>query len=278
MSQNKNWKLSGKAAFLAATSLICITTPALAQESGEAGTGDIIVTAQRRAERLEDVPMAVAAANQQTLANAGITDIHDLDQLAPGVQISFTGAYTQPSIRGVTTLTAGSGWENNVAVYVDGFYSPSPAGINMDLTNIQDIQIFKGPQGTLYGRNATGGAILINTRAPSKTFTFDAEASYARFDEVKLGGFVSGPISDAIRVSLSGNLRSSDGYYRSIDPAGSGRTVGDAAPIRQRSVRAKLEADVTSELTATLAYNYSLINDPTTLLFPNQGAAPVPAG
>ena len=144
----------------------------------------------------------------------------------------------------------------------------------MDLTNIQDIQIFKGPQGTLYGRNATGGAILINTLAPSKTFTFNAEAGYARFDEFKLGAFVSGPISDSVSFSLAGNLRSSDGYYRNIDPAGSGKTVGDAAPIRQHAVRAKLEADLTPELTATLAFNYSLVNDPTTLLFPNQGLLP----
>ena len=72
-------------------------------------TNDIIVTAQRRAERLEEVPASITAATQETLAAAGVTDIHDLDQIAPGVQISYTGAYTQPSIRGVTTLTAGPG-------------------------------------------------------------------------------------------------------------------------------------------------------------------------
>jgi iron complex outermembrane recepter protein len=263
-----------KSALLAAASLTSLATPAIAQDANEGDSSDIIVTAQRRAEKLEDVPMAVTAANQETLANAGITDIHDLDQLAPGVQISFTGAYTQPSIRGVTTLTAGSGWENNVAIYVDGFYSPSPAGINMGLNNLQDIQIFKGPQGTLYGRNATGGAILINTRAPSKTFTFNAEVGYARYNELTLGGFISGPISDSVRVSLAGNLRRSDGYYRSIDPAGSGKTVDDAAPIRERALRAKIEADVTSNLTATVGLTYALINDPTTLLFPNLGHAP----
>lgn len=236
--------------------------------------GDIVVTAQRRSERLEDVPMAIMAATRELLAASGVNDIHDLDQVAPGVQISFTGAYTQPAIRGVTTLTAGPGWENNVAVYIDGFYAPAPVGLNMGFNNIQDVQILKGPQGTLYGRNATGGAILVNTIAPSHTFAFNAEASYARYDDVTLSGFISGPISDDLRISVAGSLRRSDGYYRSIDPEGSGRTVGNAAEIKQHTARFKAEADLTSNLTATLSYNHALVDDPTTLLFPNQGYAP----
>ncbi|TVV74473.1 TonB-dependent receptor [Sphingomonas solaris] len=257
-----------------ALGLSTTSTQASAQTADGGGLNDIVVTAQRRAERLEDVPASITAATQETLTAAGVTDIHDLDQIAPGVQISFTGAYTQPSIRGVTTLTAGPGWENNVAVYIDGFYSPAPVGVNVALSNLQDIQIFKGPQGTLYGRNATGGAILINTRAPTAEFTLNAEASYARFDDVSLNGFVSGPITDTLRVGVAGTFRRSDGYYRSVDPAGSGGTVGNAANIRQQSIRAKAEWDATPDLKATIGYNYVLIDDPTTLLFPNQGYAP----
>ncbi|KMS51897.1 hypothetical protein V474_02310 [Novosphingobium barchaimii LL02] len=254
---------------------LCATSTQAQTVSGADGnTSDIIVTAQRRAERLEDVPASITAATQETLAAAGVTDIHDLDQIAPGVQISYAGAYTQPSIRGVTTLTAGPGWENNVAVYIDGFYSPAPVGVNVALANLQDIQIFKGPQGTLYGRNATGGAILINTRGPTAEFTVNAEASYARFDDVAVNGFISGPISDTLRVGVAGTFRRSDGYYRQVDPAGSGGTVDDAANIRSQSVRAKVEWDATPDLTATAGYNYVLVNDPTTLLFPNQGYAP----
>jgi iron complex outermembrane receptor protein len=85
-----------------------------------------------------------------------------------GVQIARTGAFTQPSVRGVTTLISGIGFDNNVAVYIDGFYQSDALSINADLANIQSVEVLKGPQGTLYGRNATGGAILINTLAPAQ--------------------------------------------------------------------------------------------------------------
>jgi iron complex outermembrane receptor protein len=247
-------------------------SPVQAQETS--AVSEIIVTAQRRAERLEDVPMSIAAVTADTIANSGVTSIHDLGQLAAGVKIEFAGGFSQPSIRGVTTLTTGSGFENNVAIYVDGFYSPDNVSINTDLANVADVQILKGPQGALYGRNATGGAILINTLAPSKTFTARADASYARFNEYTLGGYVSGPISDTARYSLAAYQRDSDGYVKYIDPAGTGRRFGHAAPFRQDSIRGKVEVDLTDNLTGTLALNYGLSADPRGLLFTIWRASP----
>jgi iron complex outermembrane receptor protein len=240
--------------------------PAVASAQEES-VSEIIVTAQRRAERLEDVPMSVAAVSAETIEHSGVTSIHDLDQLAAGVKIEFAGGFSQPSIRGVTTLTTGSGFENNVAIYVDGFYTPDNVSINTDLANIADIQILKGPQGTLYGRNATGGAILINTLAPSKTFTANVQASYARFNEYTLGGYVSGPVSDTVRYSLSAYMRDSDGYIKYSDPAGEGRRFGDAGKFRQESIRGKVEVDLTENLTGTFGLNYGLSADPRGLLF-----------
>jgi len=140
---------------------------------------DIIVTAQRRAERLENAPASIVMLGGPDLQVAGVTNFHDLAMVAPGVQISNFGIYSQPAIRGISTTFAQVAQETNVAVYVDGFYNADQLSTNQDFASIQDIQILKGPQGTLYGRNATGGAILITTRSPTKKFTADGYLSYA---------------------------------------------------------------------------------------------------
>jgi iron complex outermembrane receptor protein len=233
---------------------------AQAASGGGAQLQEIVVTAQRRAERLENVPMSVSAVTPQVIAQSGAQSIHDLSQLVAGAQVNFAGCCTQPAIRGISTLTTGVGFENNVAIYVDGFYEPDNVSINSDLANISSLEVLKGPQGTLWGRNATGGAILINTKPASKTLTGDIEAGYGRFNERLVSGYISGPINDRVRYSLAGYYRKSDGYNKLVTPAGV--TLSDkATPISQASVRTKLEADVTDNLTATLAYNYGLSYD-----------------
>ena len=222
---------------------------------------EIIVTAQRRAERLEDIPMAVIALNSDFLERSGITNIHDLGRVTPGVQINFGGANTQTAIRGVTTLTNGTGVENNVAMYVDGFYEPNSTFINADFANIAGIEVLKGPQGTLYGRNATGGAILINTLAPSDVTTGSINARYGKFEDITLSGYVSGPISDSVRYSLAGYNRESDGYIKLLANPLTGEGSGDAAPVTQHSVRAKLQFDLTDSLLMDIGYNYALVDD-----------------
>lgn len=253
------------------------STPSLAQESDSApideaaeapGGSDIIVTAQRRAERWEDVPMAITAVSGQAMEDAGVQSIHDLSRIAPGVLVSFAGAYTQPSIRGVTSLTNGAGLENNIAIYIDGFYAPDMQSVNADMANIASIEVLKGPQGTLYGRNATGGAILINTLAPSRDVTVKAEASYGNYDDKSVSLYVSGPFSDSVRFGVAAYAHDTDGYIKLSDPnVIGGKTNIDAARIKQQSVRAKLEADVTENLELTLAYNYGLSSDPRGSLF-----------
>lgn len=243
---------------------------ALAQsaEPGDAVTvEEIIVTAQRRSERLEEVPQAVVALTTESLERANVVNIHELGRVAPGVQINFGGLSTQPAIRGVSSLTAGTGNENNVATYVDGFYVPDNTSINSDMANLESIQVLKGPQGTLYGRNATGGAILINTMRPSSEFTGRVEGAYGSFNERRASGYVSGPLGDRARLLVAGSVRDSDGHIRLSDPTDVTRDRGNAAPQEQRALRTKLELDVASNLTATLAYNYAFSSDASGLMF-----------
>jgi iron complex outermembrane receptor protein len=270
-------------ALLRASVFVGLALPGLAQAQADtappeaagdqaAAGNDIIVTAQRRAERLEDVPAAISVIQGEALENAGVTNIHNLGAVVAGAQINFAGGFTQPAIRGVSTLTNGNFVENNVAIYVDGYYEPSPLVINADLPNISSIEVLKGPQGTLYGRNATGGAILINTLAPSKVYTARGELTYARFNDKRASAYVSGPLSDWARFSVAGYYRKSDSYMRMGDPAVVGGQLDiPAAPIEQAAVRTKLQLDLTSNLTATLAYNFVHIDDPRTLLFTPRG-------
>ena len=260
------------AAFMLASGATNASAQGNAQSSApaageEAGAGDIVVTAQRRAERLEDVPMSISTVSAATVERAGLTNIDELGKVAPGVQVSHAGGSVVPSIRGITALTNTPGADSNVAIYVDGFYAPDTVSINADFGNIEGIEVLKGPQGALYGRNATGGAILIRTRAPSKVMTGKVEARYATFDDRTFSGFLSGPITDRVRFSLSGYDRASDGYMKLADPTRVGETVGDAAPMRQKSYRAKIEGDVTDTLTMTIGYNYGLSDDPRGNLF-----------
>jgi iron complex outermembrane receptor protein len=261
-------------AFTAALIPSAVATAAKAAEVEE-----VIVTAQRRAEKLENVPMSVSVVSAEIMTKSGVVGVHDLGQVTSGVVMAMNGTNTQPAIRGVSFTVAGSFGENNIAVYVDGLYQGDAIALNQDFANIADVQVLKGPQGTLYGRNATGGAILINTKEPSHTFTGNIEVGYAMFNEKTFSGYVTGPITDRLRYSLAAYNRSGDGYIKYSDPATGLGSNRSAAPSRQQNIQAKVQADLSDDLTATLGYTYNLGDDGKGLFFtPVANAAPtVPA-
>jgi iron complex outermembrane receptor protein len=126
----KGWLFVGCAA-----GALSLSGTALAQDDGTS-IQEIVVTAQRRAERLEDVPMSVTAISAEAVESRGIRNLQDLGQITAGVQIGFQGSFTYPAIRGVSSATTGVGFENNVAVYIDGYYQPDVNSINQDVANI----------------------------------------------------------------------------------------------------------------------------------------------
>jgi iron complex outermembrane receptor protein len=259
------------AAILGATALTMplFAAPAQAQNAPArttTDTNDIIVTAQRRSEFLEEVPMTVTVVSQERLNNIGINTVRDLQNVTSGFLVNNSGSYPQPAIRGITTINAGA-YENNVALFVDGLYQYTAQVLNMDLPNVQNIQVLKGPQGTLYGRNATGGAILIDTLDPSRELTANGELTYGRFDDKRARGYISAPITDRIGFSLAGTFRQTDGYYqkasRTTPGAFDGRTLG----LKQGSMRAKVKAELTDNFRVTLGYNYLRAIDPRGVFF-----------
>lgn len=243
-----------------------LATPAFAQEQqtsaeDSAGAGEIVVTAQRRAERLADVPISITALSGEGLANAGVRSTEDLTSAVPGLNFATNGAFAQPTVRGIGTTVSSAGNDANVAIYVDGVYQPNQIGNFSDLVDIDQVEVLKGPQGTLFGRNATGGAIRVTTRAPSWTPSARVSASYGSFDEVKVSGYVTGPVSDRLAVSLGLVYGDDDGYVRNI---GTGNKVAQSKVF---GVRGKLlfKASDALDFTLSAAHNARTSNPAFTL-------------
>ncbi|MCB2066557.1 MAG: TonB-dependent receptor [Erythrobacter sp.] len=193
-----------------------VAMPAYAQETSEDGTDDntIVVTAQKREERLQDVPLAVTAVTGDSLAEANITETTALQRIAPSL------TYTQgnnPSnstfrIRGIGTQVFGQGTETSVATVIDGVVLARQAQGFTDLGDIERVEVLRGPQGTLFGKNATAGVINIVTRRPSNELEGRVSATIAEMGEYHLNGGLSGPLSDNVGFRLSGYYNNDSGY------------------------------------------------------------------
>lgn len=195
------------------------------QDSGSAVDSEnvnIIVTATRRASPLSDVPIAVSAVTSQAMQNSGATDIRALNQLAPSLLLSSTGTEANASarIRGIGTVGDNPGLESSVAVFIDGVYrSRTGAGLN-ELGEIERVEVLRGPQGTLFGRNASAGLINIISKAPEFTLGGKAEVTYGNYDYWRLAGRVTGPVTDKLALSLDGVWSKRDGFYDLVNASG----------------------------------------------------------
>ena len=191
---------------------------AVAQE-GAAPLEEIIVTAQKRQERLLEVPMTVAAISGTELTEGAVVSTLDLAQVTPGIVMTNNGLAFSPSVRGVSSSGSTPGDETNTSIYLDDVYIGSPLASYFDLADIERIEVLKGPQGTLFGRNATGGAIRIVTRSPSFTPQASLSTDYGfDFNETKIDAYLTGPFSDKVAGSLTGSYRKGDGYIDGIGP------------------------------------------------------------
>jgi len=192
------------------------------QEGVRQEDGVIVVTAQGRAQRLQDVPLAVSAVGQEQLQNSGATDIRALNQLAPSLLVSSTGTEANGSarIRGIGTVGDNPGLESSVAIFVDGVYrSRSGIGLN-EIGEVDRIEVLRGPQGTLFGRNASAGIIHIITQRPEFDFGGMAELSYGNYNQVRAQGAVTGPLSDSIAFRLDAVYNRRDGFLEVVNAAG----------------------------------------------------------
>ncbi len=183
--------------------------------SGASVLPEVVVTAQKRAENLQDVPVSVTALSAQTLQDRHVTDILDLSSLAPALQIKTDDNAANPRIfiRGVGLNDFNPATASPVGIYVDGVYVASPLAQLASMYDLERVEVLRGPQGTLYGRNTTGGAINIISRKPSQTFEADASLEYGRFNSVDARAAIGGPlIPDKLSFRVAGIYQRDDGY------------------------------------------------------------------
>lgn len=219
---------------------------------------EIVVTAQRREERLQDVPISITSLSSDQLTDAHITDLTSIMKLAPNVRFDNQGSFVQGTIRGVgsSVVTTGSG--ANVGIYLDGFFVPNPQAVDEQLLNIDNIQVLKGPQGTLFGRNTTGGAILVNTAKPSQQTGAVADISYGSFNTQREQAYVTTGLTDKIAIDAAGMYTKSDSYFTNIV------TENDKEGAYENwMVRAGLKFDLSDAVSLLLRYEHQNFNDPT---------------
>ncbi|MBS0475155.1 MAG: TonB-dependent receptor [Proteobacteria bacterium] len=196
-----------------ATATTAVDTPPAAAATSE-DEGAIVVTARKRAETLGDVPVAATAISGDTLASRGINSVREAAALAPGLSINSDGAGRAfIAIRGVG-VTLVQSVQPGVGLFIDGIYQPNTSYLNNPLLDVARIEVLRGPQGTLYGKNTLGGAINVITREPGNTFSGRASASYAGPDDAwMVSGSVSGPIvNDKVLFRVAASHRQQDGF------------------------------------------------------------------
>ncbi len=177
---------------------------------------EIIVTARQRSETLERVPASITALTTETLDNAGVKRIENIVAMTPGVSVVANTSEigdTQVNIRGINGARDA---ENSFALIVDGILLTNPAAVNRSYTNLQQIEVLKGPQGALYGRNAAAGAMIVTTQKPGDRFetVFKGSGATNNTYDAQIG--VSGPLGEKIGAGLYANYRTTDGYYTNV--------------------------------------------------------------
>ncbi len=258
-----------KFSLLMSVALGSLTTPVWAQEAtpqtepqAEEATldaGEIIVTATRRTELLSDVPIAVSAVSGEALANTGATDVRALNQLAPSLLVSGATSEVNFSarIRGVGTVGENAGLESSVALFIDGVYR-SRTGVGLsELGDIERVEVLRGPQGTLFGRNASAGLINIITKGPSYDFGGSFAATYGNYDYIRFDASVSGPIiADKVAFRLDGVSQQRDGFIRNATPG-----EADINDRERYLIRGQLLIEPSDSLKLRLIGDYSKRNE-----------------
>jgi iron complex outermembrane recepter protein len=196
---------------------------ALAQDSSsQPQLTEIIVTAQKRAQNLQDVPVSVIALSAEQLQNAGVTNIKNLEILTPGLTVTSTTSENSTSvrIRGIGTVSDNVGLESSVGVVIDGVYRPRNGVGFGNLGEIDQIEVLEGPQGELFGKNNDAGVINVTTKRPSMTFGATGEITYGNYNDREISGSVTGPVSEDSAVRLYAEWQKRDGFLNVNDGVG----------------------------------------------------------
>jgi len=220
-------------------------------DNSRAGLDTIVVTAQKRSENVQDVAMAVAAFDGDALIDAGVLDALELQAVVPSLTYNATGYMAQPYLRGIGTRQSTVGLEPSVATYIDDRYVARPFGAMFDMQDVERVEVLKGPQAVLYGRNAAGGAIRAITKDP-RAPSVELVGRIGNYSERRLGVIAGGPLTDEWRGQISAAIEQRDGFATNL--IASGRSMAD--DLDRAALRGKLLWDVTETVHAKLGLSW----------------------
>jgi iron complex outermembrane recepter protein len=247
-------KISGGIVFFWLVLSVAVSTAAPAQEGADTGAlQEIVVTAQKRSEDLQAVPIAVSAIGSEQLAETGVYDAGGLAAALPGLEILNIAGRISPRIRGVGSAATGAGIESPVGTYVDGVYLAYAADVDMDLFDVTQVAAIKGPQGTLFGRNATGGVLQITTRNPEHDFGGSFRLGLDDYLTTRGDAFLTGGLSDTVAASIAMTYaHQGDGWGKDLT------TDEDIYQINHSySIRGKVKVDLSDKTDILLSADYA---------------------
>jgi len=271
MSNRRNRLAYAVATVLAGTGF---AATAVAQEMTAEGIEEIVVTAQQRTQSLQDVPIAMQVVDSNLINDVAAENLGDLNGFVPGLVVS-SASPTQPryQIRGIQTGDFGVGTDPAVGVYVDGIYAARSGASLLAFNDIERIEVLKGPQGTLFGRNSAAGAISIVTRQPANELDSLLRVRFGEHGKQYYEGMLNTPITESLALRINGVYNKSDGWLK--DAA----TGKDLSPEKNWAGRAALRWELSDATTATLAWDHDDLDQlarPAIGLVPVQSGQPVP--
>jgi iron complex outermembrane recepter protein len=230
-------------------------TPAFAQDAPakNAGLEEIVVTAQRREENLQDVPISVSAFTAEQLKAQGTTDISRLENVVPGFQFGRSGPDARPAIRGVRTENVGVNGDTTIGFFIDGVYQSRAQQATLSFVDIERVEVQRGPQGTLYGRNTFGGNIAISTAKPSlDRFKGGVDLTVGQDGRYRGEAYFNAPLGETVALRLAGSFEESNGYVKNVNPLGN-----NLFDDKTRYVRASMLFEPNDAFSAVLKFDYS---------------------
>lgn len=247
---------------------VVTSSPAFAQsdDGAEAGIGDIVVTAQKRSENVQDVPIAISAVGSEYLESRGISSIDSLGTFAPNVKIErapSSKTISQIAIRGSVTINPAITWEPAVGLYLDGVYIAKAQGSIFDVADLERVEILRGPQGTLYGRNALAGAINLVAKKPTGELGGKAELSYGSFDQWKVNAALDLPAMGIFSAKVSGQIVDRGGLVKVVPNPVPGvflakpNVVNSTDTVKSKSLMIQLRAQLSDAVTADYTYDFN---------------------
>lgn len=245
-----SWSASASAQD-AGTAGTVTSSPAGADEpTAQVGVEDIIVTAERRSARIQETPLAISAVGGDTLQKQQITGLEGLTDQLPNISFSRNGGDAKIFIRGIGLDVIAPGADPRVALYTDGIYNARTQAVLGAFYDVERVEVLRGPQGTLYGRNATAGAVNILSRDPTSSLEGYGTLTVGNYDLIRTEGAVSGPLSDKISARIAFQTADRDGFGRNI------QTGGDVDDEHSRAIRAKLRFEPSEKTTVAVAADY----------------------